>query len=1165
MEKKAKKHVNSLIVKLVLYIITVILAITGMIMVLYQIQTRGQEEYQKKMSLIPLLEEVTKELDLKAESVDTLTKRFHSSNQTTVRLVELFMRSGAFKELQEASDTITAAKSLRSLSENTGLYSMFIADTAGNMQLMDNVDIYLLMGEDFRYNLIKTDANPSGVFTPEQYAQITAHTDGWEGTSRTTATGEKEYAPVHAVVTSESGTYNGYYYSAPFLTETGEQTGYYLIAMADSDKMDNDIVSLTSISTVLSDLGVGNTGIVFSLDPETGDFSYFEDKNGIVLTGENYRRMGMTDEILSDGYSGLQSINGTTYYCVSKHYTSDVFGDCVVIVASLPEEEMYASRTSNVFWSVLVFFLVGNLILTYAVVFNLDQIRKGTIFEARRKLFTFRSGKQVFFNSVLARRIGPLLIVGLIVILGMSIFTQTLSQLSSAVTISESRIASIGVSTEKNSHTSETITEVFETQNLYKTRLLADILKRTPSLAFDYDLNDAFSYEYAKDSDNNPVLDNYGNPIVTGRYVANLQALCDAYGLSSIYVFNDKGRVVATNKQWWNFVLSDDPESQSYPFRDVLVNSDYYIQELQTNDVGEIEQYIGCAYYYYTYNDNGTTRFASEYEYKNGVTDDRGRVIVKPSQITRHRGLIQTGVSYQNLEDVITMATLKYTLDGMNMFYEGFFMGFAADEEHTVLYSPFSSGDVIPKREGMFNGTFNGYLTIEGEKYFSSIRKVGDIYIGTAIPTRTLFSLRNNIATATVIFSFVAFVMLLGYMVYSNSNEDEMIKARLAKQKEEEEADGPAAGSANFDVKMPDGQKKRVKSASSRWSKSYTAWMKKSVEQKFSFVLSLCLMVFFILFLAALAFSDYLFKDKPIIQYILKGDLERLPNMFTITRAFVIIAMVLFVAKVVQKFINVLTVNLGARAETVGHLLESFIKYGGVIGAFFYALYLVGFNTGSLLTSAGILSIVIGLGAQSLISDILAGIFIVFEGEFRAGDIVTVGDFRGTVLEIGIRTTKIEDFLGNIKIYNNSSISGVLNMTKEYSTVPTIMSIEYGESLERVEAVLQEEFPAIKKKLKTIISGPFYKGVHALGESSVDILIVSQCLEGDRIQLQRDLNRELYLVFNKHHINVPFPQVTLSYLNEGESNTATKKETKAAEEFIKEQKEASVHVDYINQ
>ena len=1140
-----KKRMRALTGKLVAYAVTIVITVLLMIMILAQIQTRGQEEYQKKMSLVPLLDEIVEELDLKSRNVVTLTNRFHTSNQTTLNMVVLFMESGAFKDLSAATDMISAATSLKSLTESTGMDSMMIVDSQGYLRLMDNVDFYRIMGDNAKFNMIMSETNPAGVFTAEDFRTLTTS----QGT---------EYAPVHTVTVSADGTkYSGYYYSTPFKLIPG----CYLVAMADSNKMENEIANLENIETVLGSIGVGQTGIVFSLDPQTGDFMFFEDRDGNVLTGAKYKDSGITDDILADGYSGIQEINGKKYYCVAKNYESEVFGDCIVIVATIMDSELYGARTSNVLWSVLSFVFVGILILTYAFIIQVDQIKKGTIFESRKILFKRKSGRIVYYNKNLGLKVFPLIIVGLVMILGISLYSQTLSQLTTAVNLSESRIKSIGHSSENNKTTSGTITEFFDKQNQYKTRLLADIIKNTPAMAFTYDLNDTTHYEYAKDDDNNLVYDEYGNPVLTGRFLPHLQYLCDSFGLSSIYIFNDKGRVIATNQPWWNFVLSDDPEAQSYPFRDVLKNVDSYVQELQANEVGGIEQYIGCVYYYYTYNDNGTTRFASEYEFKNGVVSADGKVLVEPSKITRHRGLIQTGISHQDLKDVLDMATLDYTLDSMNMFYEGFFIGFANDENHTLLHSPFDDETAITTREAMFSGSFNGNITINGEKYFSCVRKVGDVFLGTAIPTRTLFSLRNNIATATVMLSLFAFIVLLSFMLYSNSDEDDMIKAKLDEQDKLYSEEAMATGSANFDITMPDGKKKRVKSASSRWSKQIVAWKKKSVEQKFSFIVGLFGLIFFVIIILALLVSKSVAKSNSIIQYILKGNLERGVNLFVLTRCVIYIVMVLVASKIAQKFINTLTVNLGARAETVGHLLESFIKYGGVIGVLFFSLYLLGFETASLLTSAGILSIVIGFGAQSLISDILAGIFIVFEGEFRAGDIVTVGDFRGTVLEIGIRTTKIEDFVGNIKIYNNSSISGVLNMTKEYSTVPITLGIEYGESLERVEAVLKQEFPAIKKKLTKIVNGPFYKGVSSLADSSVNLLVVAQCLEGDRIQLTRDLNRELYLVFNKHNINVPFPQVTVSYLEDSDNNEATKKDVRDAEKFMEQQKEASVNVD----
>ena len=108
------------------------------------------------------------------------------------------------------------------------------------------------------------------------------------------------------------------------------------------------------------------------------------------------------------------------------------------------------------------------------------------------------------------------------------------------------------------------------------------------------------------------------------------------------------------------------------------------------------------------------------------------------------------------------------------------------------------------------------------------------------------------------------------------------------------------------------------------------------------------------------------------------------------------------------------------RSKTIVKLINNFLKYLIAIIAIFLVLGAWGVDAATLLASAGIISIIIGLGAQSLISDILAGMFIVFEDEFRVGDIVIVDGWRGTVDEIGIRATRIIDWQGNIKIVNNS-------------------------------------------------------------------------------------------------------------------------------------------------
>lgn len=246
----------------------------------------------------------------------------------------------------------------------------------------------------------------------------------------------------------------------------------------------------------------------------------------------------------------------------------------------------------------------------------------------------------------------------------------------------------------------------------------------------------------------------------------------------------------------------------------------------------------------------------------------------------------------------------------------------------------------------------------------------------------------------------------------------------------------------------------------------------------------------------------------------------------------------------------------GKRGVTIVKLVDSFVKYLIAIIALLGVLSAWGVNTATLLASVGILGLVVGLGAQSLIADIIAGVFIVFEGEYQVGDIVVIDGWRGTVEEIGIRTTKIIDASGNIKIVNNSEIKSIVNQTKELSLAVCEVGIEYGESLERVEAIIRGEIDGIRKNIPAIADGPYYKGVTRLGESSVDLLFMAKCKEEDLYQTQRDMNREIKLIFDKNGINIPFAQIVVNHPQEFDVE-ASEKTKKTARRFVEQQKTLS--------
>lgn len=248
------------------------------------------------------------------------------------------------------------------------------------------------------------------------------------------------------------------------------------------------------------------------------------------------------------------------------------------------------------------------------------------------------------------------------------------------------------------------------------------------------------------------------------------------------------------------------------------------------------------------------------------------------------------------------------------------------------------------------------------------------------------------------------------------------------------------------------------------------------------------------------------------------------------------------------------------RAKTVLSLLDGFVKYACAIAIIILILKACGVDTAALVASVGVLTLVVGLGAQPLIADIIAGIFIIFEDEYHVGEIVTINDFRGTVMEIGIRSTKIIDAAGNIKIINNSSIGDVINLSRELSLAVVDCDFPYDVPVELVESILKDNFPKMSENIPAIKDGPFYKGVCMFKDSNVTIKIVAKCLEEDRFQVERDLNREYRRVIIENGIDIAYPQVVINYPDEKKFKVS-KKDKVEAREFANEQKELSHNME----
>ena len=295
-------------------------------------------------------------------------------------------------------------------------------------------------------------------------------------------------------------------------------------------------------------------------------------------------------------------------------------------------------------------------------------------------------------------------------------------------------------------------------------------------------------------------------------------------------------------------------------------------------------------------------------------------------------------------------------------------------------------------------------------------------------------------------------------------------------------------------------------------------------------------------------------SDNPILQYLYQDAIRN--SIRTVQIIVIAIALWYLIALLAKITFHT------KKGVTISKLLLNFAKWVIAIGSIFFIMAAWGANATFMLASAGVVTLIIGLGSQALVADILAGVFIVFEGDFQVGDIVVIDGWRGEVQAIGIRTTKLIDAGGNVKIISNNEIKSIINQTQELSLAKCYVGIPYSERIEKVEAIIADNMDKIKEKIPAIVEGPYYKGVSELGESSVNLLFLAKCKEDDIYQVQRDLNRAIKIMFDDNGISIPFNQLDVHLVkDEQPSGTLTKKTVKKAEQFVDEQREASSDVD----
>lgn len=240
----------------------------------------------------------------------------------------------------------------------------------------------------------------------------------------------------------------------------------------------------------------------------------------------------------------------------------------------------------------------------------------------------------------------------------------------------------------------------------------------------------------------------------------------------------------------------------------------------------------------------------------------------------------------------------------------------------------------------------------------------------------------------------------------------------------------------------------------------------------------------------------------------------------------VLTLLAMFAAEGVILFLLNLPKPRNNRVRTMISLAKNVLRYAVILAAICVTLTIFNVDIVTILAGLGILALIIGFGAESLIADIVTGMFILIDNQYNIGDIIEVDGFRGTVTEINVRSTVITDVGGNIKIINNSDMKNILNRSDNSSLSVADFPIPYETDLE----ALEKEIPGLLQQIfrnnqPLMLKVPEYLGVNKLDDSAVLLRFTVDVAEGDIYMGTRALNHDLYIGMRKLGVEVPFPQI----------------------------------------
>ncbi|ARK23131.1 mechanosensitive ion channel protein MscS [Sporosarcina ureae] len=216
------------------------------------------------------------------------------------------------------------------------------------------------------------------------------------------------------------------------------------------------------------------------------------------------------------------------------------------------------------------------------------------------------------------------------------------------------------------------------------------------------------------------------------------------------------------------------------------------------------------------------------------------------------------------------------------------------------------------------------------------------------------------------------------------------------------------------------------------------------------------------------------------------------------------------------------------REKTMIKLLENALKYIVYFSAILAVLTEFKIDAKGLLAGAGVLGLAVGFGAQSLVKDVISGFFIIFEDQFGVGDYVRINSGEGTVMEIGLRTTKIALYGGELYTVPNGQIGEVVNYSVTNSMVLLDLALSYETDIDRAEELIKEFLKRLPKdRYSEVIGVPEVLGVQSMEPSRILLRIAAETEPVANFSVGRKLRQDLKKFMDENGIKIPYPKMVI--------------------------------------